>query len=117
MRVASGRGIRMAPVALREHLVGEAPVCTGVFEVLDEDGRTLDIDMAGARTTFGLRGALLDWLREHGGRYAWSVRWESATVYLPRYHELLMDHIARVGSLPPMTIARGERAPGRLTPR
>lgn len=114
MTTAHGRGIRMTPVALEDHLVAEAPVCTGVYEVLDRGGDTIDIGVADARSTFGLRGVLRTWLLDHGARQGWSVRWEVAVVYLPRYHELLMDYAARAEGLPPLTAARGERLPGRL---
>lgn len=111
----SGRSMRSTPVALTEEFLPTLPVSTGVYEVLDSDGTVVDIGVAGGRTTFGLRGVLRDWLAEHDGG-PWSVRWEVASVYLPRWHELLMDAMFETGTLPAMVVDRGVRPPGRLTP-
>lgn len=112
----SGRSMRSAPVALTEELLASIPVSTGIYEVRDADGTVVDIGIAGGRSTFGLRGVLRDWLAEHS-EGPWTVRWEVATVYLPRWHELLMDAVVETGALPAMVRERGVRPPGRLTPR
>jgi hypothetical protein len=112
----TGRGLQGALHSLDVELLPGVPVSTGVYEIVDEGGRTVDLAYAGGRSTFGLRGALGHWLHEHGSGGHHSVRWQVATVYLPRYDELLMAHVAAKGALPPMVMARGEKAPGRLNP-
>lgn len=112
----SGRSMRAKLVPLDEQMLRSIPVSTGVYQICDANGDLVDIGVAGGHASFGLRGALREWLTEHGD-HSWQVRWEVAKVYLPRWHELLMDRVAETGELPAMLQARGVGAPGRLRPR
>ena len=69
--------------------VAAVPATTGVYQIADDDTEVIATDYAGARSRFGLRGALQDWLprtSEGAARF----RYEIHNVYLSRYYELLM---------------------------
>ena len=93
------------------------PATLGVYEIGDVDGTVIYIGFAGGRSRFGLRGDIGDRLAADGpnavvaarGR---SFRYEVNMMYLTRYIELLEQHHAGAGDLPP-----GNREPGVYVPR
>jgi hypothetical protein len=90
------------------------PATMGVYQIADTDGTVLDIDYAGGRTTFGLRGVLRDHL--DAADQPLMFRLEINMNYRSRFEELVMIHHAVHGELPPGLLARGVPLPGRLHP-
>jgi hypothetical protein len=101
-------------ITLTEANVKRVPATTGVFQIGDEDGHVIDIDYAGGRTTFGLRGVLIDRIRLYSPGTGFRV--EIHSQYLSRFYELLMLYRAQHGELPAAVTERGVRVPGRLYP-
>ncbi|MGW4124830.1 DUF7508 domain-containing protein [Nocardia sp. NPDC004711] len=100
------------PLNLEE--VRTVPASLGVYEIARIDGTIVDIGYAGGRSTFGLRGVLLDILGADETPRQFRV--EINAQYMSRFDELLMSHTATFGCLPSMVADRGVRAPGRLRP-
>ena len=94
--------------------VSRVPGQLGVFELAGDDARVLFVGFAGGRSPFGLRSEL-ERHRSPATGGATLFRFEVNMQYTTRYKELLMDHTARSGALPP-----GNRlnppALGRLSP-
>lgn len=109
----SGLGIRNAWQPLTAVAIGELPGTLGVFEIGDDLGCTLYIGYAGGRSLFGLRSPLGDYLAEPPVVNA-QFRVEQNMQYISRWKELLMDHQARHGSLPPLNPAENAFALGHL---
>jgi hypothetical protein len=84
---------------------------TGVYQLGNESGDVIDIDYAGGRTPFGLRGVLLD--RIASAAPGTHFRVEIHSQYMSRYRELLMLHYIEAGDLPAAVRGRGVRAPWR----
>ncbi|MGI9643079.1 MAG: DUF7508 domain-containing protein [Acidimicrobiia bacterium] len=95
-----------------EAVVAALPGQLGVFELAGDDGRTLFIGCADARSLFGLRSAVSAALAEVVD--ATRFRVEVTTAYHTRWRELLMVHRADHGALP----RYNEQPPGlgRLSP-
>jgi len=85
------------------------PPATGVFEI-ERDGLVHYIGYAGARSLFGLRGALADLVTAYPGA---RFRAEVTTAYLTRWRELLGAHLAGHGEVPPGNV---HEQPARLRP-
>lgn len=101
----------------------------GVYQLAGDDGAVHYIGCAGARSLHGLRGELLRWLgpSQGGGRASpegdagasvalSQYRIEITTAYTTRWLELLMEHVARHGVLPPGNPSTDARRLGRLSP-
>ena len=84
----------------------------GVYELANEEGQTVFIGKAGARTLFGLRGELMGHLETPGIS---GFRYEVNSAYLTRYQELLMVWLAAHDTLPALNTDDVTRL-GRLHP-
>ena len=95
---------------------GLAPVAghMGVYQLADAAGGVLYIGYAGGRSLHGLRGELLRWQATPGAHTHYRV--EVNTAYLTRWMELLMEHRARLGSLPVGNPPEDAARLGRLSP-
>ena len=83
------------PLSEIENLPGQL----GVFELCAADERVLLVGVAGGRSLFGLRSAVAE--AAAAVPQASGFRVEVTTAYLTRYRELLMNHLAAHGHLPP----------------
>lgn len=93
------------------------PGTLGVYEIADAEGNTIYVGFAGGRSRFGLRGEIESRLSAEGPNAVTSAdgrryRYEVNMMYLTRYVELLEQHIALAGALPP-----GNQQPGEYVPR
>ena len=86
----------------------------GVFELADEQERTLFIGCADGRSLFGLKSAVAEALR--GQPDASRFRVEVTTAYRSRYLELLMVFQADHGTLPRCNRLADTPPLGRLSP-
>jgi hypothetical protein len=91
--------------------IAALPAQLGVYEVADADNEIIAIGYAGGRDLFGLRTALERELAAGAAKF----RCEITHGYMTRWHELLMAHVARFGSLPAAN-ANDEGRIGRLSP-
>jgi hypothetical protein len=78
----------------------KAPGQMGVYELGDDGGAVLYIGFAGGKSPFGLRSELQGHAAARTGG-ATRFRYEVNMQYTTRYKELLMEHLARHGELPP----------------
>ena len=85
----------------------------GVYELADADHRVLFVGRADARSLFGLKGEIARDVR--AVPEARAFRYEVTSAYHTRHLELLMAHASGAG-LPPVNVARGLPALGRLRP-
>lgn len=97
--------------ALNESNLSKVAGQLGVYELADEDHRTIYIGSADARSLFGLKGELSDWM----GR-ARFFRIEITTAYRTRHRELLMAFHADMNSYPSLNTAGETASLGRLSP-
>lgn len=111
----SGLDIRNDWQLLTKAAVEALPATLGVYEIGDSEGCILYIGYAGGRTLFGLRSPLADFLAEPPVANA-QFRVELNMQYISRWKELLMDHQAHHGSLPPLNPADDAFALGHLGP-
>ena len=86
----------------------------GVYQLADARGTVQYIGQAGARSLHGLRGELLGWLDAPGVNTQYRI--EITTAYTTRWLELLLEHGARHGRLPPANPETDARRLGRLSP-
>ena len=98
-------------VALTQSAIDALPAQLGVYEVADKAGVVIHIGYAGGRELFGIRTALERELDAGAAQF----RHEVTHGYMTRWHELLMAHAARTGSLPPDNAADAHRI-GTLSP-
>lgn len=91
-----------------------APVGTGIYEVRDASGITIDIGYAGAREPFGLRSVLTAIADAAEERI--EFRYESHVQYMSRYVELVLDYKNRHGSVPSAVADRDTHADGHIDP-
>ncbi|WP_040167312.1 DUF7508 domain-containing protein [Microbacterium gorillae] len=83
----SGLPIRREWIAADDEAGRRAlPVTTGVYELADAEGRTVVLGIAGGRSKFGLRSAVVDALSAHPA--ATTYRYEITTNYMSRVYEL-----------------------------
>jgi len=92
------------------------PATVGVYELADDAGKVVYIGMAGGRTRFGLRGVLADHFADGApnrviAQHARQFRYEVVQMYMSRYIDLLEQHYAAAGELPPANREPGERVP------
>jgi hypothetical protein len=79
----------------------------GVYQIADADGAVRHIGYAGGRSKFGLRGELEAELARRGAGYRFRVA--TTSTYLSRRQELLMQHIAQHGRVPPENTDAGAK--------
>lgn len=95
--MVSAKGIARPLRPLTAAEAGALPGQLGVYEILNQDGTTMVIAIAGALEPFGLRSAVLAQVEKHPhGRF----RYECTHAYMTRWQELLMLHDADHGCLP-----------------
>ncbi|QKR99295.1 hypothetical protein F9288_06290 [Sphingomonas sp. CL5.1] len=97
----SGLGIREAWRPFNQEAISELSAVLGVYEIGNSTGETLRIGYAGGRSLFGLRSELVDLLNASVPDGC-CFRVECNMQYMSRWKELLMDHVARHGSIPPL---------------
>jgi hypothetical protein len=98
-------------VDLSAEAIAALPAQLGVYEVADAAGVVVHIGYAGGCEPFGLRTALMRELDSGAVQF----RHEITHGYMTRWHELLMAHVARTGSLPAFNTADAHRI-GTLSP-
>src|SRR4051794_36072362 len=85
--------------------VRAVPATTGVFQIADDTGHVVDIDYAGGHSVFGLREKLTERVPADGRKLRF--RYETHSVYLSRFAELLMVARADTGEVPSAVLERG----------
>ena len=98
-------------VDLTVAVIAAMPAQLGVYEVAGADGVVTHIGYAGGKEPFGIRTALTRELEAGATQF----RHEFTHGYMTRWHELLMAHVARTGSLPALNSADANRI-GTLSP-
>lgn len=89
---------------------------TGVYEIRERDGDTIDIDYAGAREPFGLRSALASAIGADGDD-SLEFRCETHVLYMTRFIEVVLEFRSRHGGAGPERVTRRHpEIAGRITP-
>lgn len=101
----SGLDIRNSWTPLHLDHILKVEAAVGVYE-LRRNGETLRIDYAGAKSPFGLRGALIDELNDQAEGI--EFRAEVVSTYLSRWSELMSWYRTRTGAFP---AGNGDRVP------
>jgi len=96
---------------LTAEAVARAPGAVGVLEIADESG-IVAIEYAGGHSSFGLRGALAQWL---GTSKELTYRYERTNAYMSRFRELVQVHANETGSLP-SNLADSQMRIGHIRP-